>query len=181
MRNNPTQQAHPKNTRGVTLIEMLVYTSILVLLVVVVIYTLITMNRLYRSIKSTARIESAVHVALERMVREVRGASSIDLTQSTLGSSPGQLTLNTTDGTGATTTVQFLMTGQTPHIKEAGVDMGPLSPADVRVTNLIFRRMTTAKSEAAKIEITIESGAGATYRSASFYSTAVLRGSYPLQ
>ena len=181
MHDTRTRQAHAKNERGVTLIEMLVYTFILTLLVSVVIYTLITMNNLYRSIRSTAGIESAAHVAFERMSRELRGASSIDVSQSTFDSSPGQITLNTTDNSGATTTIQFFMTGQTPHIKEGGVDVGPLSLADVRVTSLVFRRITSAKSEAVKIEMIVESGEKGNYKSASFYSTAVLRGSYPLQ
>ncbi len=181
MLHTPTKRIPAKNERGVTLIEMLAYTFILSLLVGVVIYTLITMNSLYRSIKSSAGIRSVAHVALERMVREIRGASSIDTTQSTFNSSPGQITLNTTDDSGASTTVQFFMTGQTPHIKEAGLDIGPLSPTGVRVTSLIFRRITTAKSEATRIEMIIENGEGKNYKSASFYSTAVLRGSYPVQ
>ncbi len=162
------------------MIEMLAYTSILILLVTVVIYTLITMNSLYRSIKSSAGIESAVHVTLERMTREIRGASSIDLAQSSLNSSPGQLTLNTTDSNGATT-VQFYMVGQTPRLKEAGTNVGPLAPEGVRVTSLVFRRIATIASEAVKIELTIESGEGANYISIPFYSTTVLRGSYPVQ
>ncbi len=163
------------------MIEMLAYIFILTLLVAVVIYTLITMNNLYRSIKSSAGIEATAHVALERMVREIRGASSVDIAQSTLNSSPGQITLNTVDDNGATTTIQFFLTGQTSRIKEAGIDIGPLSSAGARVTSLTFRRIATSTSEAVKIEMTVESGQGQSYRSSSFYSTAVLRGSYPLQ
>ncbi len=170
-----------KNQRGMAMIEMLTYTAILILLVTVVIYTLISMNKLYRSIKSSAGIESAVHVTLERMTREIRGASGIDVAQSTLNTSPGQLTLNTTDNDGATTTVEFYMVGQTPHIKEAGIDAGPLAPENVRVTSLIFRRIATTTSESVKIEMTVESGEGANYKSVPFYGTTVLRGSYPVR
>ncbi len=163
------------------MIEMLAYIFILTLLMSVVIYTLITMNNLYRSIKSSARIEATAQIALERMMREIRGASSVDIAQSTLNSSPGQLTLNTIDDNGVATTIQFFLTGQTSRIKEADIDIGPLSSAGVRVVNLTFRRIATSTSEAVKIEMIIESGQGLSYRSSSFYSTAVLRGSYPLQ
>jgi hypothetical protein len=139
------------------------------------------MNRLYRSIRSSASIESNVHVVLERITREIRGASSIDTAQSTFNASPGVLTLNTTDDNGATTTIQFFMVGQTPHIKEAGIDMGPLAGAGVRVATLIFRRIATSTSEAVKIETRLESGQGINYKSTPFYSTVVLRGSYPLR
>ncbi len=176
-----TKKHRKAGASGATMIEMLVYIFILVLLVSAVIYTLLTLGNLYRSIKATAGIKAAANVALERMTREIRGATSIDTANSILNASPGKVTLNTLDQDGATTTVEFLMIGNTPHIKEAGVDMGPLSGTGVRVTSLIFRSITAARSQGVKIEMHIESGSGKSYKTESFYATAVLRGSYPIQ
>jgi len=167
--------------RGFTVIEILAYIFVLGLLLAVVVYILIAVSGSYHAITSSAGIESTAETALERMTRDTRDAISVDVLQSTLNASPGKLTLNTTDDDGATTTVQFFLSGQTIHVKEAGVDMGPLSETGVRITNLVFRQITTAQSQAVKIELTAESGSGKSYASGSFYSTVVLRGSYPVQ
>ena len=169
------------NARGVSLIELLMYTGILLLISAVAVSSLIGMSRLYRTIHAAQYIESSAQIGMDRIGREVRGATSIDTLQSTLGSSPGVLTLNTTDSAGTAMTVQFYLSSQTLRMRENGTDVGPLTGVDVRVTRLLFRRITTSHSEAAKIEMTLESGSGASYRSKKFYTTAVLRGSYPIE
>jgi type II secretory pathway pseudopilin PulG len=166
---------------GFTLIEILIYTGILVLLVAVTVSTLLALSRSYRTLSAAQQIESGAELSLERMLRETRDATSIDATQSTFTTSPGVLTLNTTDEAGATTSVQFFLSGQKVRMKEAGVDQGPLTPTLARITSLIFRRIMTANSQAIKVEMTIESGQGPSYRTKNFYGTAVLRGSYPTQ
>jgi Tfp pilus assembly protein PilW len=167
--------------RGIALVEFVVYASLLIVLTVSIVTALITLSTTFRTIKSVANIESATGVALERMAREIRDASSVDTAQSTLGSSPGVLFLNTTDNDGNPTTVQFFTSGQSIRIKENGIDSGPLTDSSVRVTRLIFRHITTAQSHAVKIEMTVESGKDKSYRSKAFYTTVVMRGSYPTQ
>lgn len=164
-----------------TIIETLFYIMILVLLTAVTVGTLLSLSSIYRNLQSLESVNESAQSSLERIVRETRGATSIDTFQSTLGSSPGNLFLNTLDQNGATTTVQFFLTGQTMHIKEAGVDIGPLTASNVRVTNLVFRRIASSQSQAVKVEMTLESGTSTNYVSKNFYSTAVLRGSYPAQ
>lgn len=165
-------------TRGFSLVEILVYTGILVILMAVIVSTLLALSRSNTAVTTAQRIESTAIVSLDRMVRDAHSAGSIDVSQSVLGTSPGQLTLNSTDPSGNATTTQFFLSGQTLHVKEGGTDIGPLSSTSTRITKLIFRRITTAQSQAVKIEMTIESGTTTSYRSRSFYGTAVLRGSY---
>lgn len=163
---------------GFTLIEMLIYAGILVIIMAVVVSTLLALSRSYRTLSVAQQVESAAEVSLDRMLRETRSATSIDTAQSAFGTSTGKLTLNTTDSNGNATTIQFFLSGQTLRIKEAGVDVGPLTPTSTRVTNLTFRHITTAISHAVKVDMTIESGQDTSYRSKNFYGTAVLRGSY---
>ncbi len=163
------------------MIELLVYTFILVLLLSAIMYALIAISGLYRSIKSATVIKAAAQVTLERMVRDIRAASSVDIPNSVFNASPGQLTLNAFDDADATTTTRFNLVGDIPHVAEDGVDQGPLASDAVRVTSLIFRPIASAKSSGIKIEMQIESGSGKDYRAETFYSTAVLRGSYPVQ
>ena len=163
---------------GFTLIELLIYTGILILLVAVVGSTLLSMGRAYRSLVAEQAVESAGRVGLERMARETRNAHGIDLSGSTFGTSPGQLSLSTIDEDGTPIIVQFFLSGESLHVREGGLDQGPLTGTATRVTNLIFRKITTEKSTAVKIEMTVESGTSSAYHVRSFYDTSILRPSY---
>jgi len=165
-------------TKGLSLVETLIYVSIISVILVVIINALYSLSKSYRTIRSTVAIESSAVTSLDRIVREIHNALSVDDAQSTLNTSPGVLTLNTKDDDGVNLTVQFFVTNQVVHIRENGVDIGPLSDSYARVTNLVFRSITTSQSRAIKIEMTIESGQDTSYKSKKFYSTAVLRGSY---
>lgn len=166
--------------RGMAMVETLGYIFILVLLVSLLVNTLVTLNNDYKNIRATQNIEDAAQTGLERIMRETRDAISVDTTQSVFDQSPGTLTLNSLDSNGATTTETFFLSGQSLHLKKAGVDAGPLTPSEVQVTSLIFHHIITAESQAIKIDLTLASG-GSDYQSKTFNATAVLRGSYPLQ
>ena len=169
------------NRRGMSLVEILIYIFTLVILISVVVSSLFSFTRSYRSIQSAQTIERSAMTALERMVREIRDSLSVDSSQSVFNAGDGVLTLGTTDDNGAATTVQFFTSGQRVHVKEAGVDVGALTASSARVTSLIFRLITEPQAKAIKIEMTIESGQGSGYKSKPFYTTVVLRGSYLLQ
>jgi type II secretory pathway pseudopilin PulG len=166
---------------GMTLVELLIYIGILLMLTGVVVATLLALSRSYNTLKSTENIDSAAEIAMERMVRFIRNSASVDTGLSTLGTSPGVLQLNTLDESEHASTAKFSLTGQVLHITEAGVDEGPLTSSNVRITSLIFTKITTAQSQAVKIQMQLESGTSTSYRVKSFYSTVVLRGSYPVQ
>lgn len=167
--------------KGVSLVEILIYVAILTLFLILIVNMIRSFTDTYRKMRSAQNIELSAETAMERLTRATRDSSSIDTVNSTFDASPGILTLNTTDDEGLAVTVQFLLVGQELHIKESGIDVGPLTPDSARVTNLVFRQITSTQSKAVKIEMTIESGEGDSYASKPFYSTVVLRGSYPLQ
>ncbi len=164
--------------RGYTLIELLLYTGILIILVAVVGGTLLAFSRSYRSIAAEQALEQGAGSAMQRIVYEARNATSIDVVNSTFNSSPGKLSLNSSDQSGNPQVIQFFLSSSTLHVSEAGVDKGPITPAAARVTSLIFRSITASSSKAIKIEITVESGTSSAYRTRSFYDTAILRPSY---
>ena len=126
-------------------------------------------------------LDIAAETGLERMSRDIRGATTIDTAASTLGISPGVLKLNTTMSDGSLTTVAFSLSSSTLHILEAGIDIGPITSSSTRITTLTFTKITTANSQAVKILMIVESGTSTTYRTKNFYTTVVLRNSYPLQ
>jgi hypothetical protein len=166
-----------KNKKGISLVETIVYIFILTLVSIIIVNALGSLTSSYRAMKKAEVIENTAQIALERMVREIRGASSIEVSQSTLNASPGVLVLNTTDDLGTPAVVRFYVLNERINLDENGVAQGPLSPVAVRITALTFRRITTLESEAVKIEMTVESS-GTDIQIKNFNSTVVLRGSY---
>lgn len=162
-----------KYTKGFSLIEMIVYVSILSVIFVIVVNTLLIVSRSYSSIKISLDINNSATVSVERMIREIRKANSVNLAQSTLDSNPGRLVLNTTDDAGLPLIVDFYLEDDTLKLKEGGVFSGDLTDG-VDVTNLVFRSISNGTSEAIKIEMELSNGS----KNKIFYNTAVLRGSY---
>ncbi len=163
--------------RAFSLVEMLIYVAIVSATFVLVVQVCLTLSRSYVSLRNAKNIQSALSVGLETMVREIRGAASVDLAGSVLGSSPGRLKLNTTYN-GAVSAVEFYATSSRLVMYRDGVFQGPLTLQNVSVTNLLFRHMATNTAQAVKIDITLQTGTGSTTKTESFYDTVVLRGSY---
>ncbi len=164
-------------TRGYTLVEAIIYIAILAMLVVVFIQLLFSLTRSYASFRLARDLVSSSGAALDRMISEIRRAESIDVS-STLGVSPGHLVLNTTDEGGEATTVDFYLSNNALMVEEGGGSVASTTSARVTVDNLVFRQITTAESSAVKVELTLSAARGAVTRTAKFYTTAVLRGSY---
>ena len=140
--------------------------------------TMVVIVRSYGSLKNAQRIEQEASLSMERMLREVRDSSSVDDAGSVLTTHPGELLLNTTDAAGAARTVEFYLDNGKLSLRENGVVTGLITSNRTSVSSLVFRKITTARSKGVKIELTMQSGAGASARSESFYTTAVLRDSY---
>lgn len=167
-----------KNSKkAFSLIEMVVYISILALIMVVVINMLAAIVQSQRNIKASKRVEESAILGFERMVREIRNAQSVDPT-SALGSSPGRLLLNYTDSLGNPRTVEFYLNSGVLTLKEDGVVSGPLSLGNASTTNLTFHMLDSGNSKGVKIKMTVESGQDSALKTMTFYTTAVMRGTY---
>lgn len=177
VRNLIKRKSFGKNA-GFSLIEVLVYVFILALILGVVTSSLFSVAKSYRAMKSTSSIDVTAQTVLERMTREIRDARSVSDADSIFNSSPGRISLITTDNVGVPLQIDFYLNNQTLFVEEGGVEIGPLSASSARVSNLVFRKISTGESEALKIEMTVESGQGDSFRSKNFYSSVVLRGSY---
>jgi len=166
-----------KSQRGYSLVEMVLYIATLSFLLIVIITILINIISLEKQLTASRAIENSAAFGLERMVREVRGAKSVDVVGSILDTNPGKLVLSSTDSGGSTETVEFSVASGLLRLKINGVDQGALTQSKATVTRFVVSRMATTSSEAVRIQLTLESGTSTAYRSANFYSTDVLRGS----
>jgi len=161
--------------KGFSLLEMLVYISILVLLLGVIMNITVSIVRSHRAIKASRSIENSAIISLERITREVRGTNTVNIASSIFDTSPGKLVLNSTDDGGNPRTVEFYLASGTLFLKENGVDVGPLSQSDAEVESLTFRLFSNVEFVGVRVEMTIESGTSTYYRSGSFYSSANIR------
>jgi Tfp pilus assembly protein PilW len=163
---------------GFTLVETIVYVAMLALILLVVVNTVISISSSYASTKVYADIDQNAATAMERIVREIRGATSIDSTDSTLGSSPGRLVLNTTDASGNPTTVDFYLNNGILKLNEGGSYTGPLTASTTDITTLEFQQLSSGISTAVRVAMTISATEGHYTAQENFYDTVILRNSY---
>lgn len=161
--------------QGFSLLEMLIYIAILVLMLAVIMNIIVSLLRSERVIKALRNVESSAALSLERIGRETRQAETINLAGSVLGSSPGELVLSGSDESGNPRTVRFHLASGVLMFSENGVDVGALTQAEARISNLVFYLFSGSNSQGIRTEITIESGTSTHYRSENFYSSALLR------
>ncbi len=162
---------------GFSLVEAIIYIALLVAIVTLAIATTVGMVRTQRSVRSHVLLQESAVTSLDRMVREIHDAISVDPT-STLGSNPGRLLLNSADSSNNARTVEFYVNNGRLSMRENGAAVGALTSTNVTVSNLIFRFIDTTKSDAVKIEMTLIAGTSTEQKIESFYTTAILRSSY---
>ena len=118
-------------------------------------------------------------VAMERMANEIRLANNIDDAGSIFSASPGKLKLNTEDGSGLATTIEFFLSGTGIFVKEGSGASEALTASSTDITSLIFNKITSsAVSKAVKINLTAKAKGSRMERTENFYNTAILRESY---
>ena len=163
---------HAQKKRGFSLVEVLVYLAVLILVVSVSISTYLSLNTVLLRNKTERTLTNAAHVALERVVRDIRNSSTVNTGLSTLGSSPGVLTLD------SGTTTQFQLSGDSVAVSVNGTELGPLTGPNVTVDELIFYRYLGLTTELVRVKLTLSVSTKAASSTRTFYSSAVLRGSY---
>jgi hypothetical protein len=117
---------------------------------------------------------------MERMVNEIRYATSTNISNSTFGASPGKLVLNTNNrSTGVPTTLEFSLSGSKLRVKEGASAYEDLTSSSIEITSLVFRRIvSTTTQEAVKIEMTMKAKNGNFEKISNFYDTIILRKGY---
>lgn len=163
-----------RRKKGFTLLEATVYIAVLGFLSVILINTLITTSRAFINFQIVNRLDESATLTLDRLVREVRAAASVNVAQSTFNTSPGHLVLTTTGGS----TLEFYLQNNAVLLKQGSGTAATTTSPSIQATNLVFRYLTTTRSQAVRVELTLAQTTGAVTRSEKFYTTAVLRGSY---
>ena len=163
--------------RGLSLIETMIYIAILLAVLLLFVKLVTSISQSYLTIGVTRRLDAVAGISMDRMTREIRSASDVDV-DSIFGVSPGRLVLKKVNSLGVITRVGFIAPDSHLRIIEDGVDSGPLFPLSVTTSSLIFRQIDSGVSKGIKIEMALRSDGGGVTRTQNYYSTIILRGTY---
>lgn len=140
-----------RRAHGFTLIELVVYISIIsgVLLIAVV----LSIDLLRGRAKSTSlvAVNQNARLALERMTTAVRNANLVNAGSSTFGSHPGRLSLQMPDS--AVNPTVFDLSGSTVRVTEGTGSAQQLTSPDIEATSLIFTYLNQTGSEGIRVSL----------------------------
>lgn len=163
--------------KGMSLVELVIYMSILVVLLSTIIQAVLMLSTHYRAVRNTRDLEDSGINVIDRIVREARSASSVVVAGVSASTTA---TFVTTDSvSGQSTTTRFFIVGDKLHISENNIDLGPLTKESVKVLGFELAAVQNSNSQALKIGISLLSDeATPAVISKNFYNTVVIRGSY---
>lgn len=165
-------------TRGFSLIEIVVYVSLFSTLSVVVMSSLFSTIKAFNELRISRDINDSSVIIMERLTRDIKSATTIDLTNSTFGATPGRLTLNTRNASGTAMIVEYYVAASQLRVNENGIDIGSLMSVKTKVDGLVFYQINQGSTVGVKTELHLSSSRGAASEVDHFYNTSILRGSY---
>lgn len=160
-----------------TLVEVLIYMSMLVMLLGAITQSVLMLSTHYRAVRNTRDLEDSAINVMDRLVREARSATDV---LPIPGGSFATTTFVTTDTvSGQSTTTSFYVVGDKLRISENGIDLGSLTKESVKVTGFDVKLVQNSNSKAIKIELSLLSDEATPAVIAKvFYNSVVIRGSY---
>lgn len=173
-----------KSKRGYTLIELLIYTAMLVIISVVLVASFIQIVNVVETSRRNREALDNARVALDLINQEIRHAESVYTPTSVVDTSPGQLSLETTRDTPTdeeSTYVDIYVDNQRLFIKRESQSDQIVTSEKVRITSLEFNLLNeTATKSAVRTRLTIEyfdvtSGTPSSADSVTLTSTSTVR------
>ena len=158
-----------KKIKGYSLVETIVYLAIFTVMSIVVINSFIIILSSFNTTNMNRRLLESGMTSMERLSREIRQASSVNAS-----STSTMLILNDS----GTATTEFVNENGSLNLYKNGNLEGNLLGSKLTITSLNFNHITTTKSEAVRVRMTLQYLNGKTTKSANFYDTIILRGSY---
>lgn len=157
---------------GFSLVEMIVYIAIMTVITIVLVQSFIVVLKSNRVSFASSVLRNSGYSIMENIIREVRFSKSsnqcssgvIELVQ---GDNNIIRFYKNSDGL-------LLLSEGNPTLS----DKGFLNSKGTKISDLSCTMINTTKSKAIKIKLVLETEMGGQYKSESFYSTIILRGSY---
>src|SRR3989344_5665473 len=175
MNRTPKQYSYSK---GFTLVESIVYFSLLVILSIVVINSLFSLFGSYSKIKAMQDMETTAIQVLDRITRDARASNTIIDAQSSFSVPQGYVSLYMlAPGGGSMDTVKYYASSSAIKIDKNGTYLGDLSLSSVKVNSFLLRYINGTSTRALKIELGLQTSvrhsSSTIYKN--FYTTVQLR------
>jgi Tfp pilus assembly protein FimT len=168
---------HRVKNRGFSLVEMLVYVFVLTLFSLLVVESLLGMSGSYRRLVAARAIANSGVVSMERMTREIRNATDVNVLLSTLDAPSGRLHLVTSNDDGYMQNVSFALEEGVINVYRNDILVGPLTVGRASTTQLVFRVYESGRSKAVGIEMALEAASGSYIRTTPVTAFILLRNS----
>jgi hypothetical protein len=157
--------------KGYSFLEVMVYTSILAAIFSVCVASVLSIYGGLNKIKTQERLSNNGEFFLEKIVRDIRSATSTNTLISVFGTNPGVLQIGS---------VKYSLSSYIIQRQEGLASPENITSNDVKVTNLVFFRdfsqSSKVNSEIVKVELTLDAGSGKFQKSKKFFTSGVLRG-----
>lgn len=163
--------------RGFSLVEIIIYTAILVGVVFFVVQSIIGLYKSHSLVILNRDIEYSAESSMDKILNEIREASSVNKAGSVFNTSPGTLSLSGVKSGTSYTIVFTAQNNAAVFSKDGGANI-PLTASDVSLDSLIFKFASTTNSSAVKVDLTVSGSKGGYSKSISLSGFAILRGSY---
>lgn len=143
---------------GFTLIETLIYITIIGMVVVSFVIFSISISNSKNKTYVTQEVQANARLALNLISQQIRGATGINIGASSFGADPGVLSLSLADGAKDPTIIELDQDDGRLQIIQGLSDPIMLISEQTKITNLVFTNLTPAGSnrENIRIEMTIE-------------------------
>ena len=164
--------------KGFALLETIVYVSILTVLSVSLVSSLLLLNQSLQRIVIYRIIDDSAQEVMEKIIREVRAAHTVDTISSVFSINPSTLVLDTTDTIGNPEQVEFSVISGRLELERNTASLGFLTPQEITIDEFILDRIVTPQSEAIKVSLLLSGTRGLVTVSETFNTTVILRGSY---
>ena len=159
---------------GISLMETVIYAALVSVLSILVVQAILSLTDAFRAIRITRELSSSGLGALDRLGREIRLADSVN-DGSIWNATSSKLVL---DYAGSITK-EFSLADGALHLFENSEDSGPLTSANVEVTNFYVEQATTTSKTAIRISLTlIDKRSLINQKTVTFYTAASMRGLY---
>lgn len=174
-----TNRSKIQKNKGFTFVELLIYIGFLSMFLTVMINCVVLFSKSWAVIRANRALNTSAVSLLERITRDVRNATAINVGASSFATSTGVLTITTKDDAGSfvATTYKLSTTTNTVLLTQNGVT-GPLTPAEAPVSDLTFWRFSTTQSDGVRIRVTMTGYANGKTATQTFYTSVLSRGQY---
>lgn len=164
--------------KGFSVIETIVYISVLAIITTVVTTSIITLFKNYNIINSTQTIEKNAITILDKINRNTKDARDVVSAQSVFQNAQGALAIQIASSTNpnSSSTVKFYLENKKLKYSIDSVFIGNLSTNSVQVESFKVYYIQASSTEAVKIELQIQAQPRySSIISKNFYSTIQLR------